>query len=189
MSFDTIVTTRPLRHPQGTPKVAPPPTDPKTRKVGTPKSRSKTTLQTSKARNAYQRVLQSNGNKETPRPQPESGQTRLPQNQREANPRHTPAETTELTEHQSDQVRPESHDTTPTSQISIRSGRNNQVSPRETPSNQVRTTSHHQARPPQTSTRSRAHKQNPPAPRTCHEVRELHTSVPPQMTPGNGLLK
>ncbi|MQL75134.1 hypothetical protein Taro_007503 [Colocasia esculenta] len=39
-----------------------------------------------------------------------SGQTRLPQNQR-TTPRHTPTETTELTEHQSDQVRPESHDT------------------------------------------------------------------------------
>ncbi|MQM20171.1 hypothetical protein Taro_053186 [Colocasia esculenta] len=46
-----------------------------------------------------------------------------------------------------------------------------------------------QARPPQTSTRSRAHKQNHPAPRTLHVVRELHTQVPPRMTPRNGLPK
>ncbi|MQL82435.1 hypothetical protein Taro_014896 [Colocasia esculenta] len=37
-----------------------------------------------------------------------------------------------------------------------------------------------QARTPQTSTRSKAHKQNHPRPRTCHEVKEPHTSVPPQ---------
>ncbi|MQL92966.1 hypothetical protein Taro_025608 [Colocasia esculenta] len=59
-----------------------------------------------------------------------------------------------------------------TSRISTRSGRNNQVSPRETPSNQVRTNVSPQARPPQTSTGSRAHKQNHPAPQTLHEVRE-----------------
>ncbi|MQM02618.1 hypothetical protein Taro_035387 [Colocasia esculenta] len=77
----------------------------------------------------------------------------------------------------------------PTSQTSTRSGRNNQVSPRETPSNHVGSTVSPQARPPQTSTRSRIHKQNQPAPRTLHEVRELHTPVPPLTTPRNGLLK
>ncbi|MQL83507.1 hypothetical protein Taro_016007 [Colocasia esculenta] len=40
-------------------------------------------------------------------------------------------------------------------------------------------------RPPQTSTRSRAHKQNHPAPRTRHEVRELHPTVPPRTAPRN----
>ncbi|MQM13910.1 hypothetical protein Taro_046836 [Colocasia esculenta] len=45
-----------------------------------------------------------------PRPQPGSGQRRLPQNQR-TNPRHTPIETKMLTENRSDHVRPESHDT------------------------------------------------------------------------------
>ncbi|MQM04621.1 hypothetical protein Taro_037427 [Colocasia esculenta] len=43
-----------------------------------------------------------------------------------------------------------------------------------------------QARPPQTSTRSRAHKQNHPAPRTLHEVRELHLPVPPRRHQGTG---
>ncbi|MQL97381.1 hypothetical protein Taro_030070 [Colocasia esculenta] len=80
------------------------------RAAGTPTSRSKTTLQSSKVRNAYHRVLQSSGNRETPRPQPGSGQTRLPQNQ-QTTPRHTPAETKELTEHRSDHMRPESHNT------------------------------------------------------------------------------
>ncbi|MQM08626.1 hypothetical protein Taro_041481 [Colocasia esculenta] len=94
-----------------------------------------------------------------------------------------------LTEHRSNHERPESQDTTPTSQTSTRSGRNNQVSPRETPSNHVRSTVSPQTRPPQTSTRSRAHKKNHPAPRTCHEVRELHTLVPPRTAPRNGLLK
>ncbi|MQM13073.1 hypothetical protein Taro_045994, partial [Colocasia esculenta] len=73
----------------------------------------------------------------------------------------------------------------PTSQTSTRSGRNNQVSPRETPNNHVRSNVSPQARPPQTSTRSRADKQNPPASRVLHEVRELHTAVPPQTAPTN----
>ncbi|MQM15458.1 hypothetical protein Taro_048402 [Colocasia esculenta] len=80
------------------------------RAAGTPTSGNKTTLQSSKARNAYHIVLQSNENRETPQPQPGSGQTRLPQDQW-TNPRHTLAETTELTEHRSNHVRPESHDT------------------------------------------------------------------------------
>ncbi|MQM04432.1 hypothetical protein Taro_037231 [Colocasia esculenta] len=41
-------------------------------------------------------------------------------------------------EHRSDHERPESQDTVPTSQTSTRSRRNNQVSPRETPSNHVK---------------------------------------------------
>ncbi|MQM14241.1 hypothetical protein Taro_047171 [Colocasia esculenta] len=60
----------------------------------------------------------------------------------------------------------------PTSRTSTRLGRNNQVSPRETPSNHVKSNVPPQTRPPQTSTRSRAHKHNHPAPRTLHEVRE-----------------
>ncbi|MQM05152.1 hypothetical protein Taro_037955 [Colocasia esculenta] len=67
----------------------------------------------------------------------------------------------------------------PTSQTSTRSERDNQVSPRETPSNHVRSNVSPQARPPQTSTRSRAHKHNHPAPWTLHEVKKLHTLVPP----------
>ncbi|MQM11944.1 hypothetical protein Taro_044854 [Colocasia esculenta] len=46
-----------------------------------------------------------------------------------------------------------------------------------------------QARPPQTSTRSRAHKQKHPRPRTRHEVRETHSSVPPRTAPRNRLRK
>ncbi|MQM17315.1 hypothetical protein Taro_050284 [Colocasia esculenta] len=84
-------------------------------------------------------------------------------------------------------TRPECQDTAPTSQNSTRSGRNNQVSPRETLSIHMRSIVSPQARPPQTSTRSRAHKQNHPAPRTRHEVRELHTPVPPLTAPRNGL--
>ncbi|MQL99249.1 hypothetical protein Taro_031974 [Colocasia esculenta] len=106
------------------------------RAAGTPTSGSKTTLQSCKARNAYHIVLQSSGNRETPRPPTGSGQIGLPQNQRsqthveatratpqpatrvgpkqhnaEENPWHTPAETKKLTEHRSNHVRPESHDT------------------------------------------------------------------------------
>ncbi|MQM11713.1 hypothetical protein Taro_044622 [Colocasia esculenta] len=44
-----------------------------------------------------------------------------------------------------------------------------------------------QVRPPQTSTRSRTHKQSHSRPRTLHEVRELHPTVPPRTTPRNGL--
>ncbi|MQL81251.1 hypothetical protein Taro_013709 [Colocasia esculenta] len=77
----------------------------------------------------------------------------------------------------------------PTSQTSTRSGRNNQVSLRETPINHVRSTVSPQAWPLQTSTRLRAHKQNHPIPRTLHEVRELHTPVPPQTAPRNRLPK
>ncbi|MQL74948.1 hypothetical protein Taro_007314 [Colocasia esculenta] len=58
----------------------------------------------------------------------------------------------------------------PTSQISTRSGRNNQVSPRETLSNHVRRNGSPQAWPPQTPPKSRAHKQNHPGPRTRHEM-------------------
>ncbi|MQM20297.1 hypothetical protein Taro_053315 [Colocasia esculenta] len=76
-----------------------------------------------------------------------------------------------------------------TSQTSTRSGRNNQVSPRETPNNHVRSNVSPQARPPQTSTRSRVHKQNQPAPQTLHKVRELHLPVPPRTAPKNGLPK
>ncbi|MQM02550.1 hypothetical protein Taro_035318 [Colocasia esculenta] len=46
-----------------------------------------------------------------------------------------------------------------------------------------------QARPPLTSTWSRAHKKNQPAPRTLHEVRELHLPMPPRTAPRNGLPK
>ncbi|MQM07475.1 hypothetical protein Taro_040315 [Colocasia esculenta] len=77
----------------------------------------------------------------------------------------------------------------PTSRTSTRSGRNNQVSPRETLSNHVRNNVSPQARPPQTSRRSRAHKQNHPAPRTHHEVRELHPIVPSRTTTRNRLQK
>ncbi|MQM23182.1 hypothetical protein Taro_056245 [Colocasia esculenta] len=117
-------------------------------------SRSKTTLQSSKAGNTNCRELQSSGTERCHDPQPESGPTRLPQNQRsqtqcDSNPRHTPAETKNLTEHRSNHVRPESHNTS------------------------TNIPDLHEARPPQTSTRSRAHNQNHPAARTLHEVREL----------------
>ncbi|MQL78634.1 hypothetical protein Taro_011080 [Colocasia esculenta] len=81
-------------------------------------------------------------------------------------------------EHRSNHMRPKSHDTS-----------TNIPDLHETPSNHVRSTVSPQARQPQTSTRSRAHKQNHPAPRTCHEVRELHPTVPPRMAPRNGLPK
>ncbi|MQL75904.1 hypothetical protein Taro_008284 [Colocasia esculenta] len=66
------------------------------RAVGTPTSRSKTTLQSSKARNTYHRVLQ-------------SSRTEKILNHNPANPRHTPTETKKLTEPQSNHVRPEFH--------------------------------------------------------------------------------
>ncbi|MQM13224.1 hypothetical protein Taro_046148 [Colocasia esculenta] len=69
----------------------------------------------------------------------------------------------ELTEHWSNHVRPESHNTS------------------------TNIPDLHEARPPQTSTRLRAHKQNHSGPRTRHKVKELHTPVPPRTTPRNGL--
>ncbi|MQM13833.1 hypothetical protein Taro_046760 [Colocasia esculenta] len=65
---------------------------------------SKTTLQSSKARNTYCRVLQSSGNRV-------NASTTTRQHNAEANPRHTPAETKKLTEDRSNHERPESHDT------------------------------------------------------------------------------
>ncbi|MQM08048.1 hypothetical protein Taro_040900 [Colocasia esculenta] len=163
------------------------------RVAGTPTSGSKTTLQSSKARNAYHRVLQSSENRETPRPQPGSGQTRLSQNQRTTQRGSKPSAHTQRDNraHGTPERRRETRVSrqAPTSQTSIRSDRNNQVSPRETPSNHVRSTVSPQTRPPQTSTRLRAHKQNHPAPRTRQVVRELHTPVPPRTAPGNGLPK
>ncbi|MQM14158.1 hypothetical protein Taro_047088 [Colocasia esculenta] len=103
--------------------------------------------------------------------------------------RYTPAETKELTEHRSNYVRLESHDTS-TNILDLHEVGKEQpsVTTRDT-SNQVRSTVSPQARPPQTSTRSRAHKQNHPAPWTLHEVRELHPPVPPRTAPRNGLPK
>ncbi|MQM18475.1 hypothetical protein Taro_051467 [Colocasia esculenta] len=82
-----------------------------------------------------------------------------------ANPRHTPAETTELTEHQSDHVRPGSHDTAPKSRTSTRS-RNEQpgVTLRDTKQPSENDVSP-QARPPLTSSRSR------PTSRTTQHLR------------------
>ncbi|MQM01346.1 hypothetical protein Taro_034100 [Colocasia esculenta] len=74
----------------------------------------------------------------------------------------------------------------PTSRTSTRSRRNNQASPQETPNSHVRSNVSPQARPPQTSVRSRVHKQNQLAPRTLHEVRELHPPVPHEQHQGTG---
>ncbi|MQL97707.1 hypothetical protein Taro_030406 [Colocasia esculenta] len=163
------------------------------RAAGTPISGSKTTLQSSKVRNAYHRVLKSSGNREMPRPQPGSGQTRLPQNQQTtqcgSNPRHTPAETKKLTEPRSNHVRPESHDTNTNIPDLREVGKEHPgVTPRDTKQPSENDVSP-QAQPPQTSTRLRAHKQNHPAPRALHEIRELHTPMPPQTAPRNGLPK
>ncbi|MQM22899.1 hypothetical protein Taro_055958 [Colocasia esculenta] len=57
-----------------------------------------------------------------------------------------------LTEHRSNHVRPESHNT------STNIPDLHEVSPRETPSNHMRSTVSPQARLPQDSTKSRAHK-------------------------------
>ncbi|MQM18213.1 hypothetical protein Taro_051200 [Colocasia esculenta] len=163
------------------------------RAAQTPTSGSKITQQSSKVRNTYCRVLQSSGNRETPRPQPESGQRRLPQNQQTTQCGSKPSAHTHRdkkahgTSERPRETRVSRHKH-PTSQTSTWSGRNNQVSPRETPNNHVRSNVSPQARPPQTSTRSRVHKQNQPAPRTLHEVRELHLPVSPRTAPRNGLL-
>ncbi|MQL84067.1 hypothetical protein Taro_016579 [Colocasia esculenta] len=97
------------------------------RATGTPTSGSKTTLQSSKARNAYHRVLQSSGTEKCLDHNPgqakddsrrtsksnaaTSNQGRARATQCRSNPRHTPAETKKLTEHRSNHVRLESHDT------------------------------------------------------------------------------
>ncbi|MQM06366.1 hypothetical protein Taro_039183, partial [Colocasia esculenta] len=161
------------------------------RAAGTPTSGSKTTLQSSKERNAYHRVLQSSGTEKSldhnPSQAKDDSLRTSGQHNAEANPRHTPAETKKLTKHWSNRVRPESHNTS-TNIPDLHEVRKEQpgVTPRE-PSNQVRTNVSPQARPPQTSTRSRAHKQNHRAPRTHHEVRELHPTVPPRKAPRNRL--
>ncbi|MQM15359.1 hypothetical protein Taro_048304 [Colocasia esculenta] len=63
-------------------------------------------MQSSKVENTYCQELQSSGTEKCHDPQPESGPTRLPQNQRiqhnaEATSRHAPAETEKLTEDRS----------------------------------------------------------------------------------------
>ncbi|MQM00958.1 hypothetical protein Taro_033705 [Colocasia esculenta] len=127
-----------------------------------------------------------------PRPQPGSGQTRLPQNQQSQHIKpsthtHRDKEAHETPERPREtKVSQHKH---LTSRTSTRSGRNNQVSPRETPNNHVRSNISPQTRPPQTSTRLRVHKPNQPTPRTLHEVRELHLPVPPRTAPKNGLSK
>ncbi|MQL96141.1 hypothetical protein Taro_028811 [Colocasia esculenta] len=83
-----------------------------------------------------------------------------------------------LSEHRSNHVRPESHDTS-----------TNIPDLHETPSNHVRRNMSPQARPPWSSTRSRAHKQNHSGLRKSREVKEIHTSVPPRMAPRSRLRK
>ncbi|MQM08609.1 hypothetical protein Taro_041464 [Colocasia esculenta] len=80
-----------------------------------------------------------------------------------------------LTEHQSNHVRPESHDTSTNIPDLHEVGKEQPgVTTRDT--EQPRETNiSPPAQLPRTSTRLRALKQNHPGPRTCHEVRELHT--------------
>ncbi|MQM14262.1 hypothetical protein Taro_047193 [Colocasia esculenta] len=104
------------------------------------------------------------------------------------NPRHTPSETKKLTEPRSNHVRPESHDTRTNILDLLEVGKEQPgVTSRDT-----KQPSENDVSPPgtatSTSTRSRAHKKNHPGPWTRQEVRELHTPVPPQTTPRNGLL-
>ncbi|MQL99236.1 hypothetical protein Taro_031955 [Colocasia esculenta] len=78
--------------------------------------RKQTTLESSKARNAYHKVLQSSETEKHLNHNPsqandDSRQTSGVKHNAEATPRHTPAETKELTKHRSNHVRPESHDT------------------------------------------------------------------------------
>ncbi|MQM06803.1 hypothetical protein Taro_039631 [Colocasia esculenta] len=128
------------------------------RAAGTPTSRSKTTLQSSKAGNAYHRVLQSSGNRVNA-----LTTTRVRPKTTSAEPVDKPsAHTRQDKEAHGKPERPRetrvSRHKHPTSQTFTRSGRNNQVLPRETPNNHVRSNVSPQARPPQTSTRSRVHK-------------------------------
>ncbi|MQL99526.1 hypothetical protein Taro_032255 [Colocasia esculenta] len=80
-----------------------------------------------------------------------------------------------LTEHQSNHVRPESHDTS-TNIPDLHEVRKEQPGVTTRDTEQPRETDvSPPTRLPRTSTRSRAHKQNHPGPRTRHEARELHT--------------
>ncbi|MQL91713.1 hypothetical protein Taro_024334, partial [Colocasia esculenta] len=140
------------------------------RAAGTPTSGSKTTLQNSKARKTYCRVLQSSGNRvnalTTTRVKPK---TTMKHNA-EANPRHTPAEINKLTEPRSDHVRLESHDTSTNISDFHEVGKEQPgVTTRDTKQPGEKSISP-PPWPPQTSTRLRAHKQNHPGPWTRHKV-------------------
>ncbi|MQL97921.1 hypothetical protein Taro_030615 [Colocasia esculenta] len=92
-----------------------------------------------------------------------------------------------LSEHWSNHMRPKSHDTSTNIPDLHEVGKEQPgVTTRDTEQLGEKNVSP-QPRPPQTS--SRSHKQNHPKPRTRHEVRELHTKVPPRMAPRNGLQK
>ncbi|MQM22636.1 hypothetical protein Taro_055691 [Colocasia esculenta] len=107
----------------------------------------------------------------------------------EANPQDTPAETTELTEHRSNHVRPESHDTSTNIPDLHKVGKEQPgVTQRDT-----KQPSENDISPPGTAT-SDLHKvegplAEPPYTSDTHEVRELHTPVPPRTAPSNELQK
>ncbi|MQL68631.1 hypothetical protein Taro_000931 [Colocasia esculenta] len=155
------------------------------RAAGTPTSGSKTTLQSSKTGNTYCRIVQSSGNrvnastttlvrtKTTPaklvdkpsaRTRRDNGAHGTPERPRETGVSRHNTNIPDLHEVGKEQPGVTLRDT--------KQPIENDVSP--------------QAQPPLTSTRSRAHKQNHPAPRTLHEVRELHLPVPPRRHQGTG---
>ncbi|MQM22635.1 hypothetical protein Taro_055690 [Colocasia esculenta] len=103
--------------------------------------------------------------------------------------RDTPTETTKLKEHRSNHVRPESHDTSTNISDLHKVGKEQpSVTPRDT-----KQPSENDVSPPGTAT-SDLHKvegtqAEPPCISDMHDIRELHTLVPPRMAPRNELQK